>query len=220
VTSWHRIPPLSLVLTAAAVWHGISAAGAPGNRPEGAFGSASGVRMSTADIITTTINLAALVFLGAQVMFARNALKETAKGQKEEWKRQRRKSSLDALLETTRYRESMKDVLPWNDRDRKAVEAFLEEANGDRRKLAPLREYLNHLENIAIGVRQKVFDLETISLSEGGRIIDIVTNYGTYIEGVRQELGKPLVYEEIKILAKRLEDFRSRQGAAGTVPDE
>ena len=164
--------------------------------------------MSIAYVITTAINFAALVFLGAQVMLARRAERETAEGQAQEWVRQRRKSSLDALLATTRYRESLKDVLPWNDRDRRAVDAFLKEANGDHQKLAPLREYLNHLEVLAIGVRQDVFDLETVSLSEGGRIIDTVTNYGPYIESVRKELGMPRVYSEIRDLAAKLAEFR------------
>ena len=165
--------------------------------------------MPIAYVITTAINFAALVFLGAQVMLARRAERETAQGQVDEWLRQRRKSSLDALLATTRYRESLKTLLPWNDRDRSAVDDYLKAANGDHEQLAPLREYLNHLENIAVGVRQDVFDLETISLSEGGRIIDTVANYGPYIESVRRELGMPRVYSEIEYLAARLKEFRA-----------
>jgi hypothetical protein len=108
----------------------------------------------------------------------------------------------------------MKTGLPWNDRDPRAVEAFLKGANGDYQKLAPLREFLNHLENVAVGVRQDVFDLETISMSEGGRIIDTVANYGSYIEGVRRELGKPGVYAELEYLAEKLKGFRRGQGSA------
>jgi Domain of unknown function (DUF4760) len=164
--------------------------------------------MSIADVITTAINLAALIFLGAQVMLARKATKEAAEGQEQEWGRQRRKSTLDALIASSRYRESLKAVLPWNDRDPREVEAFLKDMSGDHQKLAPVRSYLNHLEDLAVGVNQGVFDLETISMSEGGRIIDTVASYGPYIEGIRRELGRPTIYAEIEDLAKRLEIHR------------
>jgi Domain of unknown function (DUF4760) len=165
---------------------------------------------STSDAIATAINLAALIFLGAQVMLARKALSEAAKAQEQEWERQRRKSSPDALFATAQYRESLKAVLPWNDSDPKEVAAFLKQADGDHEKLAPVREYLNHLEDLAVGVKQGVFDLETISLSEGGRIIDTVATYRPYMESVRREIRRPTVYGEIEDLADMLKALRPR----------
>jgi hypothetical protein len=44
---------------------------------------------------------------------------------------------------------------------------FFRRSNGDYEKLMPVREYLNHLEDIAVGVKQGVFDLDTISMLEG-----------------------------------------------------
>lgn len=91
------------------------------------------------------------------------------------------------------------------------MQEFLKEANWDRRKLASLREYLNHLENVAVSVNQRVLDLKTISMSEGGRIIDTVTNYGPYVVKVREEVGTPLLYSELELLARKIQEFRHVQ---------
>ena len=160
--------------------------------------------MSTAETITAAVNFAALVFLGAQVMLARRALKETSKGQQQEWERQRKKASIDVSISTAQYREKLKAVLPWNDRDPGGVAAFLRSANGDREKLAPVRQYLNHLEDIAVGVAQGAFDLKTISMLQGSRIVDTVANYTPYIENIRQELRRPEIYSYLEALAQLL----------------
>jgi Domain of unknown function (DUF4760) len=166
------------------------------------------VKVSIADVITTAINFSALAFLAAQVMLARKAVGEAAKAQEQEWERQRRKSSIEASVSSEQYRESLKASLPWNDRDPKEVAAFLEEASGDYVKLTPLRKYLNSLEDTAVGVNQGVFDLETISMLTGTRIIDTVTSYAPYIESVRRELGRPTIYKELEDLAQSIKIFR------------
>jgi Domain of unknown function (DUF4760) len=188
--------------------------------------------MSTAEVIATVINFAALVFLGAQVMLARRALRETAEAQRQEWERQRKKATIEASVSTARYREGLKAVLPWNDRSPKEVAAFLKEANGDHTKLTAVREYLNHLEDIAVGIKQGVFDLDTISMLDGNRIIDVVASYAPYIESVREELHRPTTYEDIEDLAEMIKvhrqglstasdaDTRSAQPTGHCVPDE
>jgi hypothetical protein len=78
-----------------------------------------------------------LVFLDTQVMQARKALSETAEGQEREWERQRKKASIDAIVATAQYRESLKAVLPTNDRDAKTVTEFLEKTKGENVNLIP-----------------------------------------------------------------------------------
>jgi hypothetical protein len=167
--------------------------------------STLGVRVSTAEVITVAISFAGLVFLGVQVGLARQALKETAVAQQQEWERQRKKASIDAIVATSKYREALKAVLPWNDRDPEEMANFLKSAGGDHAKLMPIREYLNHLEDIAVGVKQGVFDLETISMLEGSHIIDVAASYAPYIESVRHELRRSTIYEGIEYLAKLIE---------------
>jgi hypothetical protein len=169
--------------------------------------STLGVRVSTAEAITAAINLAALIFLGGQVMLARQALKAAAVAQQEEWKRQRKKASLEASVSTSKYREALKADLPWNDRDPEEVATFIKKAAGNHARLAPIREYLNHLNATAVGVKQGVFDLETISMLQGKRIIDITVSYAPYIESIRKELGRPTVYEDIEDLADLIKEY-------------
>ena len=147
--------------------------------------------MSAAETITAAINFAALVFLGAQVMLGRRALKETSNAQQQEWDRQRRKASIEVSISIARYREELKEGLPWNDRDPKSVREFLKSTKGDQVKLASVRKYLNHVEDIAVGVKQGVSDLDTIEMLQGSRIVDTVANYAPYIESIRNELRRP-----------------------------
>jgi len=163
--------------------------------------------VSAAETITAVINLAALAFLGAQVMFARRALKETSQAQQDEWDRQCKKASIDVSISTAQYRDELKAFLPWNDRDPEGVAAFLKAVHGDHEKLSPVRRYLNHLEDIAVGVKQGVFHVETISMLQGSRIIDTVANYMPYIRNIRQELGRPEIYMYLEELAGLLKEY-------------
>jgi hypothetical protein len=164
--------------------------------------------VSVTDVITTVINLAALIFLGAQVMLARSALRETAEGQEREWGRQRKKAAIDAIVASAQYRESLKSTLPWNDMDPKVMADFFEKAKGDYAQLAPLSEYLNHLEDLAVGVKQGVFDLETVSMLEGSRLIGILVSYAPYIEDVRREQNRPTIWNDLDDLVELIKMFR------------
>ena len=156
--------------------------------------------MTTADVVTSAINFVALVFLAAQVMLARRALKDTALAQREETARQRKQASIDMMVSTSQYRERLKADLPWHDRDPKIVAAFLHDASVQQ--LLPLREYLNHLEDLAVGVLQGVYDVEIVAILEGRRIIDAAVSYRPYIDRTREELDRPTIYGDILDLAE------------------
>ena len=106
-----------------------------------------------------------------------------------------------------RYREELKEVLPWNDRDSKDVEDFLKSANGDHMKLTPVRKYLNHMEDIAVWCEARGFDLDTIEMLQGSRIVDTVANYTPYIESVRRELQRPAIHSYLEELAEMLKAY-------------
>ena len=42
---------------------------------------------------------------------------------------------------------------------------------------------------------------------QGKRIIDIMVSYAPYIESIRQELGRPTVYEDIEGLAELIKNY-------------
>jgi hypothetical protein len=171
--------------------------------------------MPAIDVITTVINFGALIFLGAQVMLARQAVKEASRGQEQEWLRQRKKAAIEASIYASQYQESLKAELPWNDSDPKAVSSFLEKAKGDSAKLALVRAYLNSLEDLAVGVKQGVFDLETIYMLSGRRIIDTARNYEPYIKSIRKEVNSSTVYCDLEDLAEMLKTQGIRHLMAG-----
>lgn len=160
--------------------------------------------MKPAEIIAAVINLAALIFVGAQVLLARQALKESTRKQEQEWLRLRRQATLEMSAATGQYQEGLKAQLPWNDRDPQEVASFLKARQGDHVKLAPVRAYLNHLEDLAVGVKSGVYDVEVVSMLSGSRIIDTASNYASYIENVRRELRRPRLYEGLDELVEQL----------------
>jgi hypothetical protein len=171
-------------------------------------------------ITATAINLLALIFLGAQVMLARRALRDTAAAQQQEWDRQRKQATIEVSVSTSRYREGLKAVLPWNDRDPEKMAAFLAGIDRSPEKLAAVREYLNHMEDLAVGVKQGVFDLETISMLDGSRIMDIAVSYAPYIENIRRMLKRPQTYSDIQDVAELIKKYREEAGEPSCDPAE
>ena len=160
--------------------------------------------MKPAEIITAVINLAALVFVGAQVLLARRTLRETTRKHEQEWLRLRRQATIEMSTSTGQYQEELKAQLPWNDRDPQEVAAFLKARQGDYAQLTPVRSYLNHLEDLAVGVKAGVYDVEVVSMLSGSRIIDTASNYAGYIADVRSQLKRPRLYECLDELVEQL----------------
>ncbi|GAA3297699.1 DUF4760 domain-containing protein [Dactylosporangium vinaceum] len=170
---------------------------------------ASEVMATIINVVTLMINIGALFFVGSQVRLARRALNESAEGQEKERLRLRRQATIEMSANTERYREAMKAKLPWNDRDRRQVAEFLEEAWGDREKMALVRAYLNHLEDMAVGVKAEVYDLDTVYMLSGDRLIAAGEGFAGYIGRIRGELKSPSVYEHFEDLVNRLKLLRS-----------
>lgn len=164
--------------------------------------------MSASGIIQTIVTLAGLLFVGAQVLLARIAINQSAEAQQREWDRLRKQATIEASIATAQYREDLKADLPWNDRDPKVVAAFLSDIERDPAKLGSVRQYFNHLTDLAVGVKQGVFDLETLSMLEGSRIIDTASSFSPYFDKLRRDLARPSIYEDIDELAEMLKEHR------------
>ena len=158
----------------------------------------------TSSIISTIaalINLGALVFISMQVRHVMTESRKAANSQEAERARQRRRDTIDAVMATSRQHARLKSALPWNERDPEVVRLFLDEAEKDHVKRSAVREYLDYLELMAVGVVEEVLDLETITRMSGGRIIAVADNYAPYIERRRLELSSPSLYSEIQAMA-------------------
>lgn len=165
--------------------------------------------MTGLDVTSAAINFTALIFVGAQVLFARRAIREATASQQREWNRLRRQATIDLSVTTAPYREKLKSVLPWNDRDPAIVAQFLSGLGNDPVKMTPVRQYFNHLTDVAVGIKMDVYDLETLFLLEGSRIIDTAASFKPYIDTVRRELGRPSIYEDVEELAAMLKELRN-----------
>jgi hypothetical protein len=150
-----------------------------------------------------------LGFIGVQISQTQAVARATADAQVREWDIRRKQATIDAVVSTAGYRESLKAFLPENDRDPKAVAAWLRKAKRDPKKMFHAGEYFNHLTDLAVGVTQGVFDLDTVSMLEGGRIIDTVEAFAEYIADVRQRAGRPSIWEDVEDLARQLKEQRA-----------
>lgn len=139
--------------------------------------------------------------------------------QRDETARLRKQAAIDMMVSTSQYRERLKADLPWNDRDPVVVAAFLEEAKGDFMRLTPLREYLNHLEDLAVGTIHGVYDTEIVAILEGRRVIDAANSYRSYIEWIRETLDRPTIYSDIFELAEIMKVAVAKNRSAAAAGD-
>lgn len=164
--------------------------------------------LKTSEWVAAAINMAALVFVGLQVLLARRSQIQADQGQREEWARLRMQATIEVAMSTARYRESLASILPFNDRDPQIVADFLNEVDGDPEKLTAMRQYMNHLTELAVGVKKGVFDLDTLSMLAGSRIIRTVDSFAPYIAWVRSELDAQEIYKDIEQLSEMLRRHR------------
>jgi hypothetical protein len=128
---------------------------------------------------------------------------------------QRRENTITVYLNTLDSRSQIKgDELP-DDRDTEAICEFIEtllEAERDGREREPeiakgrraLTQYLSFWEAVALGVRQDVFDFETLELQAASHVIALWANYEPWISAREEKYGKPL-YEHLQWLAEGFE---------------
>ena len=76
-----------------------------------------------------------------------------------------------------------------------------------------IRQFLNDLERLAVGVRSGVYDLDTVKSLTGGVVIAQYTRTEAYITEIRRRTGRPKAYEHLEWLAETL-----RQIEKGVIP--
>ncbi len=161
--------------------------------------------------VTAVVGLASLIFLARQVRLNAVEIRNAAAAEQAERIRQRKRETTVAVIETIRYRQELKNALPWNDRDASTVEAFLNEAENDEHKLQAVRAYLDYVEMLAASANESVLDVGMLERMQGGRILAIANNYSGYIRRRRAELDSPTLYTELEALAKEIGRRRSER---------
>jgi len=158
--------------------------------------------------VTAVLGLGSLIFVGIQVRQSAIETRNAALAEEAERIRERKRDTLAAISATVKYRQEMKSVLPWNDRDAGTVRVFLAEAENDDKARHAVRAYLDYMEMLAVGVNEDVLDISTLARMQGGRIVAIATNYADYIDRRRRELKSPTLYSELTTLAGEISRIR------------
>lgn len=130
--------------------------------------------------------------------------------------RQRREKTITVYLETLDSRRQIKgEDLP-DDRDAEAVTAFIESLLAEEeigegedpqsaKSRRALTQYLGFWEAVALGVRQEVFDFETLELQAAGHLIALSKNYEPWFLAREKKYGQPL-YQHLRWLAAKFEE--------------
>jgi len=128
---------------------------------------------------------------------------------------ERREHTITIYLETLDSRRKIKgDELP-DDRDAEAISELIDtllsaEQEGQEREpeiasaRRALTQYLSFWEAVALGVKQGVFDFETLRMQAAGHVQALWANYEPWIRSRGEKYGAPL-YEHLRWLA---ESFR------------
>jgi hypothetical protein len=161
------------------------------------------------------LSLVGLLFVGIQVRRAAKQAKEAANAQQEEWIRRRKQATIEFLTNTMTLSNELKTALPYLDRTPSAATRLIARADKDEAIAKAIRSYLDYLENVATGVNEGVLDVGVVDRANGGRIIDMATNYASYIQHRRGMLNDPQLYIELEQLAA---EIRNRRGSSSGLP--
>ena len=122
--------------------------------------------------------------------------------------RRRRQATLDAYLQAGEYRGKLEDAVHGEKVPRPVSEEplTLEEAYAlsvhPSLRADHLREYLNFWEQIAVGVRMRVFDRRTLKKLSRTHLRKLYERYAAYVYFVRRRTGENY-YPSLERLAKK-----------------
>jgi hypothetical protein len=153
------------------------------------------------------VNVVLFSVLVQQLRVLGHQVNDASRGTRMDHERRRKQATVEFYTSMITNRPAVTSVLPY-DRDAAAIAEFIERAKVDSDLTTAIREHLSLHELLATGIRTDVFDFTVIWLAAGNRIIDIVENYGPWIEERRRILGQPALYLELEMLAKRMHNFQ------------
>ena len=131
-------------------------------------------------------------------------IRAATRGQQIDHDRQRCQATLDAWNATLEWRGSLWAQLP-NDRDLDSVRAFCPDARDTSDpRFQLVVDYLNYLENLSVGVKHGVYDIEVLNSLAGSRIVAAWRGYSGFIADRREVLSAPTLWIELEGLAAAL----------------
>jgi hypothetical protein len=167
--------------------------------------TASLVFQATGSLLT----IVGLVFVALQIRQARQEASLAHEREQQGRERSRRQATLEYARETLDRRYTNWTSLA-DDFDGTAIHEMLDECKAklDTPMLAIVMEYLGLLETLCLGIGMDIYDVETVHMLYGGRIIAVAENYSAFIAERRKATRRPLMYVGLEVQA---EAFRARE---------
>lgn len=119
---------------------------------------------------------------------------------------ERRKNSMQAIMAArrdTKLFEAMSKMREIDKEDGKSTEVYYHNNCDDPVGRGLLFYLLNHYENIAVGINNRIFDEEIMKRAEYSIIIAVKTMCGPLIDKTRRSENKDTVFKELTDLADR-----------------
>jgi hypothetical protein len=128
---------------------------------------------------------------------------------RKENKRLARHATFDFVASTHGKMQEISGLLPPGGSSTEDIKTFLKKA--DERssdEFVALRDYLNMLENLLVGVNMEVFDIEIIDRTSGARIMRAWNWYKDWIRRERTRTGQHTLWTELEEGASKIERRR------------
>ncbi len=173
--------------------------------------------MSLFEILTVAVSVVgaatgviAVFFVGGQVRHATKQAQSAAAAQEHEWERQRRRATVDFFTFAADRNWKLKQAEPFLSRDSEKAREFIQQAYTDRKVELSIVAYFDFLDTLGVGVAQEVFDLKTLDMICGTRILAMFQNYAEYIAYKRQAIH-PDVWRDLDHLVEAITTLRRNE---------
>lgn len=151
-------------------------------------------------VLAFIVSTVVLLLLVKQIKLLSQQVNDAAKQAQSENERQRKQATMDFVSATLSKLQELFNSLPASGSPQEPV--FLRKAMvRDSLEFLALRNYLNYLEDLCIGVNMEIIDQEVIRRSMGARIRNAWRLYESWIVQEREILQRP-VFDELEACAR------------------
>lgn len=170
--------------------------------------------MSTFEKLSLLLTGLGIVAILLQLRAVRTEIYQTGRIAEEDHRRRRREATLSFMATSLEKRSEWRDKLP-DDRDREGIAAFIADCmptqgGKNAEKTKDISGYLAHHEDIATGVQLGVFDIDTVDLLMGPRLVSTFRNWEVWIKDYRIACDEHVLYIEWECVVEAIESRREK----------
>lgn len=146
--------------------------------------------------------------LARQVDDARQAINSSTLETEQENKRKRERATIQFIAATMAKLDETYDQVPASGSD--AIAAFIDKAAvRESAEFRALRNYLNYIEDLSVGINLGVFDPEILNRTIGPRMLRAWDAYEAWILKERNDLGFPSLFSDLENCSKVIRELRA-----------